>query len=49
MHSMYAGYMEKAVKYSEKALIQVERLKGEHHFECYFKFTVYMCYCCCIV
>ena len=28
MHSMYAGYMEKAIRYSEKALVQVDRLKG---------------------
>lgn len=28
MHSMYAGYMEKAIRYSEKALVQVDRLQG---------------------
>ncbi|XP_020610699.1 MAU2 chromatid cohesion factor homolog [Orbicella faveolata] len=28
MHSMYAGYMEKAIRYSEKALVQVDRLKS---------------------
>ncbi|CAG0913850.1 unnamed protein product [Notodromas monacha] len=28
-HSMQAGYMEKAQKYSEKALAQVEKMKGE--------------------
>lgn len=28
MHSMYAGYMDKVLKYSAKALDQVERLKG---------------------
>ncbi|KAK3732924.1 hypothetical protein QZH41_012690, partial [Actinostola sp. cb2023] len=27
MHSMYAGYMDKVLKYSEKALSQVEKLK----------------------
>ena len=27
MHSMYAGYMDKAIRYSDKALVQVERLK----------------------
>jgi len=27
MHSMYAGYMDKAIRYSEKALVQVDRLK----------------------
>ena len=30
MHSMYAGYMEKAIRYSEKALVQVDRLKCEY-------------------
>lgn len=28
MHSMYSGSMEKAIKYSEKALLQVQRLKA---------------------
>lgn len=28
MHSMYAGYMDKAIRYSEKALVQVDRLKS---------------------
>ncbi|XP_074614133.1 MAU2 chromatid cohesion factor homolog isoform X2 [Acropora palmata] len=28
MHSMYAGYMEKAIRYSEKALVQVDRLQA---------------------
>ena len=27
MHSMYAGYMDKAIRYSDKALVQVDRLK----------------------
>ena len=31
MHSMYAGYMEKAIRYSEKALVQVDRLNCEHN------------------
>ena len=30
MHSMYAGYMEKAIRYSEKALVQVDRLQCEY-------------------
>lgn len=30
MHSMQAGYMDKAHKYTEKALIQIEKLKGEN-------------------
>ena len=35
MHSMYAGYMEKAIRYSEKALVQVDRLKCEYwEFHC---------------
>ena len=29
MHSMYVGYMEKAIRYSEKALVQVDRLQGK--------------------
>lgn len=28
MHSMYVGYMEKAIRYSEKALVQVDRLQA---------------------
>jgi len=27
-HSMMAGYMDKAHKYTEKALAQIEKLKG---------------------
>ena len=30
MHSMYSGYLVKAVKYSEKALAQVEWLKCKY-------------------
>ena len=29
MHSMQAGYMDKAQKYSDKALTQIARLTGE--------------------
>ncbi|XP_071513355.1 MAU2 chromatid cohesion factor homolog [Panulirus ornatus] len=29
MHSMQAGYMEKAQKYTDKALLQIEKLKAE--------------------
>lgn len=29
MHSMQAGYMEKAQKYTDKALIQIEKLKSQ--------------------
>lgn len=32
MHSMYSGYMEKAIKYSEKALVQVDRLNGKFQY-----------------
>jgi len=28
MHSMQAGYMDKAQKYTDKALAQIEKLKG---------------------
>lgn len=28
MHSMQAGYMEKAQKYTDKALMQIEKLKS---------------------
>ena len=30
MHSMQAGYMDKAQKYTDKALIQIEKLKSEY-------------------
>lgn len=29
MHSMQAGYMEKAQKYTDKALMQIEKLKSQ--------------------
>lgn len=29
MHSMQAGYMEKAQKYTDKALMQIEKLKSK--------------------
>lgn len=29
MHSMQAGYMEKAVKYTDRALTQIEKLKSK--------------------
>jgi hypothetical protein len=31
MHSMQAGYMEKAQKYTDKALMQIEKLKSEKY------------------
>ena len=30
MHSMQAGYMDKAQKYTDKALMQIEKLKSEY-------------------
>ena len=32
MHSMQAGYMEKAQKYTDKALMQIEKLKSMLNF-----------------
>ena len=32
MHSMQTGYMEKAQKYTDKALTQIEKLKCEDKF-----------------
>lgn len=29
MHSMQAGYMDKAQKYTDKALMQIEKLKSK--------------------
>lgn len=29
LHSMQAGYMDKAHKYTDKALMQIEKLKSE--------------------
>lgn len=29
MHSMQSGYMDKAQKYTDKALMQIEKLKGK--------------------
>ena len=31
MHSMQAGYMDKAQKYTDKALTQIEKLKSKHN------------------
>lgn len=30
-HSMHAGYMDKAHKYTEKALGQIDRIRGNFH------------------
>lgn len=32
MHSMQAGYMEKAQKYTDKALMQIEKLKSVYTY-----------------
>lgn len=41
MHSMQAGYLEKAQKYTDKALMQLEKLKSElvNWFLCFYKKT----------
>ena len=31
MHSMQAGYMDKAQKYTDKALTQIDKLKSKCH------------------
>lgn len=33
MHSMQAGYLEKAQKYTDKALMQLEKLKSKYKDE----------------
>ena len=33
MHSMQAGYMDKAQKYTDKALTQIEKLKRKYNFQ----------------
>lgn len=43
MHSMQAGYLEKAQKYTDKALMQLEKLKSELVTTgsfCFFKNTI---------
>jgi len=34
MHSMQAGYMEKAQKYTDKAFVQIEKLRSEYCVHC---------------
>lgn len=36
MHSMQAGYMDKAQKYTEKAFLQIEKLKRNESRKIYF-------------
>ncbi|KAG1667223.1 MAU2 chromatid cohesion factor [Nymphon striatum] len=38
MHSMQAGYMDKAQKYTDKALMQIEKLKSK--FKIYIRFLI---------
>ena len=40
MHSMQAGYLEKAQKYTDKALMQLEKLKSEFYVMCTSKQNV---------
>ena len=44
MHSMQAGYLEKAQKYTDKALMQLEKLKSERQSSDYPDFTVFTMY-----
>lgn len=41
MHSMQAGYMDKAQKYTDKALTQIEKLKS--------KYAIYLLFFCCSI
>lgn len=40
MHSMQAGYMDKAQKYTDKALIQIEKLKRGFLNVCLYFYTL---------
>lgn len=40
MHSMQAGYLEKAQKYTDKALMQLEKLKSECFVHFYFYYLL---------
>jgi len=42
MHSMQAGYMEKAQKYTDKAFMQIEKLRSMY---CSLLFSVHMYEC----
>ena len=33
LHSMQSGYMEKALKYTEKAMMQIEKLRGKFSYK----------------
>jgi len=33
MHSMQAGYMEKAQKYTDKAFMQIEKLRSTYYLQ----------------
>ena len=43
MHSMQAGYLEKAQKYTDKALMQLEKLKSERQYSDLPDFLVSPC------
>lgn len=40
MHSMQAGYMEKAQKYTDKALLHIEKLKSKFQVQHEFNSTI---------
>lgn len=48
MHSMQAGYLEKAQKYTDKALMQLEKLKSEfqplYHDCLYYPIKLSFCF-----
>jgi len=39
MHSMQAGYMEKAQKYTDKAFMQIEKLRSMFYSLCAYLLT----------
>lgn len=44
MHSMQAGYMEKAQKYTDKALMQIEKLQSEFFIVSLITFKNLICF-----
>lgn len=42
MHSMQAGYMDKAQKYTDKALAQIEKLKGNIKLNSNKELSIYL-------
>lgn len=45
MHSVQAGYMDKAQKYTDKALVQIEKLKGNKIFLSFSLMILYILTC----